>query len=369
MLSASLEHCLLNAAMNGHLDLKRIKKEELSRTGQFVLAGLVRLAKKGSPPFKPKVVFVAATDVAGGDPDVIRPFLSKVLDAAAGEEAQTLLKAIHDRRLLVDLVNLATDQLSSGEFQPQSFMELLGKSETRTLLESSSEDFKEGKVHTLPEGVPLPFLPKINTATHGLGGMWALSGNAGSGKSTLALELAVMVQKHRPVLYYDLENGKAVQHARLYQAFNGNSKQLMAATKQLYFRELPGTLEADLSLIRKPCLIILDSIQKVPVRGDDKRTGLDAWVHKLELLKQHGHSVLLLSEKSRAFYDKVGQAGYKETGEIEYAVDVGAELLPVKDSDNVVEFHLNKNRHYGKTGYITTLIRKNNWWFQEAGSK
>jgi hypothetical protein len=84
-------------------------------------------------------------------------------------------------------------------------------------------------------------------------------------------------------------------------------------------------------------------------------------------MKLLGHCVLLVSEKNRAFYGKTGQAGYKESGEIEYTADVGVELLEVKGTNGaVVELSLNKNRNWPQKGYITTLSRVNDWWFTEG---
>jgi hypothetical protein len=369
-LSDTLEALILSALINGHLALTTVRRNELSRTGQFVFDGLSRLGKSKQPPYSAKTVLSAASDIAGGDPDVLRPYIQQSLDAGDGKSAETILAAVHDKQTLLDLVNLAGAQMATGGLDRQAFLTKLGpvKTVAHTTLQPVSAHFAGNRRHTMPEGVPLLDLPRLQSATHGLYGVWALSGDSGVGKSTLTLELAVQVGRSRPVLFYDYENGQPVLLSHLSQAFNNDNKKIRHATSQLYFREGIHTLDSDLAILGQPCLVVVDSIQKIAVRGgEDKRAGLEKWVHHLETLKFQGHCVLMVSEKSRAFYGRTGQAGYKESGEIEYTVDVGLELLEVKGSNGVVEVSLNKNRNWPHKGFITTMSRVNNWWFKEAG--
>lgn len=365
-LSESLEHLILCAVIKGHTNIKTVKRDELSRSGQFVYDGLYRLTKTKQAPFTAHTVLSAASDVAGGDSDLLRPFIAKVLDCGSGREAEDLLTAVREKQTLVDLVNLASEQMGSG-LNRQAFLEKLQHGKSNTLKTASS--FFQGSVrYKMPEGIPLTDLPRLQAATHGMYGIWALSGDSGVGKSTLTMELAVQVGRKLPVLFYDYENGQPVLLAHLSKAFNYNNKQIRKATEQIYFRDSIYTLDSDLSSIGKPCLIVVDSLQKIAVRGqDDRRSGIEKWVHRLEALKLLGHCVLMVSEKNRAFYGRTGQAGYKESGEIEYTVDVGVELLEVKDARGVVELSLNKNRNWPNTGYITTMTRTNDWWWTETG--
>ena len=366
-LSEPLEYLILCAVIQGHADLKSVKREELSRSGQFVYDGISRLVKRKKPPYTATTVLSAAVEVGGGDHDTLRPFVQRVFDSRGDESAEELLNAVHEKQMLLELVNMASTQMGGSGFNRQAFLEKLSSSEQRmNKLSPVSESFIGKEKYTMPEGIPLTDLPRIQQATHGIFGVWALSGDSGVGKSTLTLELAIQAARHRPVLFYDYENGQPVLKAHLYAAFDGNNRKIRDATQQIYFRDTIYSLDSDLSHIRKPCLIVVDSLQKIAVRGsDDKRAGIEKWIHRLEALKLQGHCILMVSEKNRSHYGRTGQAGYKESGEIEYTVDVGMELLEDKDAKGVVEVHLNKNRNWPNTGYITTLTRHNNWWFKE----
>jgi hypothetical protein len=366
-ISESLESLILCAVIRGYTDIKVVNRTELSRQGQFIFDGVSRLVKKKRPPFSATAVLTAASDLAGGDPDILRPYIAKIMDIGGSREAEDILEAVHDKQVLLELVNTVSGQMTTG-FNRQALMEKLGTSQGNTLKAVASY-FQGKERYLMPEGVPLPDLPCLNKATHGFYGVWALSGDSGVGKSTLTLELAVQVGKHRPVLFYDYENGQAVLLAHLSRAFQGNNKVIRTLTKQIYFRDGIHTLDQDLTSIGKSCLIVVDSLQKIVVRGDEKRAGIEKWVHRLEAMKLLGHCVLMVSEKNRAFYGRTGQAGYKESGEIEYTVDCGLELSEVKGSNGtIVETSLNKNRNWPNKGYVATMTRVNDWWFQETGS-
>ena len=364
--SGTLEELSLGALAHGYLDPKMLKKEELSKLGQQVHAGILRLLKRNKPPFSMKAVLVASTDVAGGDPDTLRPFLTRIYEASS-KDAELLLSSLREKQTLSDIINLATIQLAKGDFSPQAFMSKLDAAKKQCDFEPVSKFFVGNEEYEMPEGVSLD-LRQLQRATHGVYGFWVASGDAGAGKTTLALELATMVQRERPVLYYDYENGVPVLLAHLEAAFDGNRKALRAATKNLYFRDSVYTLDSDLASIGKPCFIVVDSVQKIGVRGDDRRAGIDKWVHHLESLKRQGHCVLGISEKNRSFYGRTGLGGLKETGELEYAADLVMELIPVEGSA-VVEVHISKNRNWPNLGYIVTLVRENSWWFVESGGR
>lgn len=367
-LSEPLEFLILCSVINGYADLKTVKREELSRLGQFVYDGVYRLWKRKKPPYSQTTVLSAAVDIGGGDPDVLRPFISRVFDSRGDESAEEVLNAVHEKQTLLELVNMASTQMGGSGFNRQAFIEKLNSSDQRlNRLSPVSDSFQGKEKYEMPEGIPLRDLPKIQRATHGLFGVWALSGDSGVGKSTLTMQFAINAAVHRPVLFYDYENGQSVLKAHLYMIYDGNNRKIREATKQVYFRDSIYSLDSDLSQLRKPCFIVVDSLQKIAVRGsDDKRAGIEKWIHRLEALKLLGHCVLMVSEKNRSHYGRTGQAGYKESGEIEYTVDIGMELLAVKDAKGLVEVSLNKNRNWPDEGYITTLTRKNSWWFVEA---
>jgi replicative DNA helicase len=79
----------------------------------------------------------------------------------------------------------------------------------------------------------------------------------------------------------------------------------------------------------RPLLVVLDSLQKLPMDLEDRRAGVDAWIRLLERLRhEHEAAVLLISEIKR---DQKGQytaheAAFKESGGIEYAADLAMTL-------------------------------------------
>jgi len=79
----------------------------------------------------------------------------------------------------------------------------------------------------------------------------------------------------------------------------------------------------------RPLLLVIDSLQKLPMDLDDRRAGIDAWIRLLERLR-HGHeaAVSLISEIKR---DQKGQytaheIAFKESGGTEYAADLAMTL-------------------------------------------
>jgi hypothetical protein len=80
---------------------------------------------------------------------------------------------------------------------------------------------------------------------------------------------------------------------------------------------------------KRPSLIVIDSLQKLPMELEDRRAGVDTWVRVLERVRhEHDAAVLLISEIKR---DQKGQytaheAAFKESGGIEYAADLAMTL-------------------------------------------
>lgn len=79
----------------------------------------------------------------------------------------------------------------------------------------------------------------------------------------------------------------------------------------------------------RPLLVVIDSLQKLPMSLEDRRAGVDTWIRLLERLRhEHDAAVLLVSEIKR---DQRGQyttheAAFKESGGIEYAADLAMTL-------------------------------------------
>jgi len=96
----------------------------------------------------------------------------------------------------------------------------------------------------------------------------------------------------------------------------------------------PHDLAARVRVVRaraadRPLLLVIDSLQKLPMDLDDRRAGVDSWVRLLERLRhEHDAAVLLISEIRR---DQRGgytphEAAFKESGGIEYAADLAMTL-------------------------------------------
>jgi hypothetical protein len=221
-----------------------------------------------------------------------------------------------------------------------------------------------------PEGLPIPCLTQVTEATGGLFGVWLIGGEPAAGKSTLALQISLSVGRRRPVLYYDFEQGSSVIKWHVHKALGGDKHKIEEATRQLYIRHSMASLESDLDMLDCPCLVVVDSVQKVASSVTYRRESLEQWVHKLEALKKYGHHIILVSEKNRGTYGNASLQGYKETGELEYAADTAFDMLkPDEEDGSRTDLHITKNRHYPKRGFITTLKRQNSWWFVEEGSQ
>lgn len=362
-LNPDLEKAVLYAVMHGEMDIKNVNKEEFSKLGQVVctvLAGFDR------GPVKPKTVFLAATEVHNADKAELKAFL-KSIEQGEIPEIQAILSALSRKRVISTLVNEAADQVASGDY---SLLALKGVLDSHTYTRNTLVPLYKQMQNEVqpPQGVPIPCLSSICNVTGGLYGVWLIGGEPAAGKSTLALQASLSVGRRMPVLYYDFEQGTDVIRWHIHKALGGNKANIKEATQQLYIRHSMSSLEADIDMIGKSCLVVVDSIQKVAASVTYRRESLDNWVHKLEALKKYGHHVIMISEKNRGTYGDASLKGYKESGELEYAADTAFDLImPVPEDGSLVDVFITKNRHYHRRGLITTLKRdpENIWWFNQ----
>lgn len=368
-LNSKLEHAVLCGMIDGDLNLDKVTLEELSKEGQYVYKALQEFRKdnrKDEVSFK--AVFFHATELLGAEPDEFRDFLKSV-ERAGVPQIEVVLDSLSRKQIINDLVNEASAQIASGGYSLLSLKGLLAQhSHDKNTLVPLGEDMEDVSP---PEGLELPGLESFNKEVGGLFGLWVISGMPAAGKSTLALMIALTVSAlYMPVLYYDFEQGKSVIRWHAHQGLQGNEKRIRQATSRLYIRHNISMLERDLEMVNEPCLVVVDSIQKVAKGITYRRESLETWVHKLEGLKQFGHHVLLISEKNRAHYDEASMSGYKESGEIEYAADAAFDLLlPSEDNSSVVDVHVVKNRHHKFHGHLTTLDRVHDFWFHDRCQK
>lgn len=351
----------------GTVPREAVELEEMNKVGRTILSVLDNLLNGGSkPPFPPGAVLLTATEVLGVNKEALKQYLRVMIEENVGAEAGAILQKVRDKQLMVDVLNETTSQLQKGLLDVGAITALCSerKGEAAGGPTSVSEALKNG-LPDPPVGIPIDSLPTLTKATGGIIGMWAIAGQSGIGKSALAWQILIDAARSMPAIVYDFENGFPVLMDRLRYIFKGDVEKIREAMKNVYLRESIRTLDQDLNQIPAPAVVVVDSVQKLPTSVTHKTSSLDSWVHRLEALKKRGYSVVLVSEIPRSQYDAgPSMSVFKQTGEIEYAADAGMQLIPTRD---LLEVHIVKNRHRPSQGHITTLRRRNDWWFKEAG--
>ncbi len=360
-LGEDLERAVVHALLLGKASLDCVRPEELSKSGRAVLDALRNLTHP-----TPEAVLLHCSEVQGYPKEVIKDYLAAVSLLGARVDVAEILQQVHAKQTLVELINEASTQLSRGVLDLGAFSPILtgGTNAVGNRLVSVSEAVKNGLPAPLA-GLPLKSLPNLSRTGGGFIGMWAVAGEPGVGKSVLAMQISLDLGSRIPVLYYDYENGFDATMDRIREVFHGDLERIRAATARLYYRDSVRSLESDLSLVAPPALIVVDSVQKLPVNMQYARMGLDRWVHRFEALKKRGYNVLLVSEVGRAHYNsEASLASFKESGEIEYSADLGFQLLP--NSEDIAEVHIVKNRHRPRKGMVG-LLQRRGWLWKELG--
>ena len=366
-LSAELEAALLSAILHRQVPPDVVTPEELSKAGRVVHGAVQLLLKSGQPSlFQDEAIVLAATDVLGADRGFMVEYLRKIRAVEATTDSAEILRLVREKQLLVEVINEATKQLQ-GTLDLGTFGELFHRGGGTGALAPVSALLVDG-FPPPPRGLAVASLPNLTAQTGGIYGTWVIGGEPKLGKSTLSWQIALDVARSLPVLYYDLENGFSVMMDHTASIFEGDLNAVREATTRVYYRDSIRSLDSDLAGVPPPGLVVVDSIQRLPASMEFRRSSLDRWLVRLDNLKRRGYSVLLISEVGRSQYGDDAYIGsYKETGEIEYIVDTGLQLLPYHDG--VVSLHVVANRHRKFRGYLENLVRRRSWLWRESDAQ
>jgi KaiC/GvpD/RAD55 family RecA-like ATPase len=170
-----------------------------------------------------------------------------------------------------------------------------------------------------------------------------------AGKSYWAQHVALHMSANGViVMHFDLENGEIRYARRLLHMATGTitpsagavktaQKVLEAKTANLMLLDDNRGLSPDrfsllVGLARKhagrdlPVFVVVDSLQKLPRKGQDARAAVDEWLRTFEAVRtRHNASILIVSElhrpKTGSEYRATGTS-FKESGDIEYTADL-----------------------------------------------
>jgi replicative DNA helicase len=108
-------------------------------------------------------------------------------------------------------------------------------------------------------------------------------------------------------------------------------------------------------------LVILDSLQKLPMELRERRSEVDEWLRALEEIRDRQNVVIIaISELRRPTFGaakkyRAGATSYKESGDIEYTVDLGLAMERRDPKTKVVTLSITLNRD-GNDGDVCELV-------------
>lgn len=368
-LSPDLEKALLRAIAEGVCPVDVVVPEELGKKAKVIYGSIKHLLdKKAVPPLKPASILLTAANLYGAPKDLVKDYLRSFKEFETGREIRTILRTSREKAILVSLINEAGGQLASGGLRLSDLQRLLDKD---SYVEQSTP-FSSDVTNTFPKppsGINIRSLPIISAATRGVFGVWIIGGEPGAGKSTLSWQLALDIGSRLPVIYYDIDGtGRAWFRERTRSIVGGNIRLFRKLTSRLYYRENIRTLDEDLTAVKPPAMIVVDSTQTLPTSVKYQKQSLDEWIKKFKDLSQRGYVVLLISEKPRSQYGEAHISGFKGSGDLEYGGSVCIQLLEEEDDEDSIQCHIVKNRHGKGKGHIINLERdlKKIFWFKES---
>lgn len=358
-LAPALEFAIIGALLEREIGYEELERKTLTAIGGAIHKAIETLTVNNGQWDRHGVLM--HVEASGVDRSRLEEYIANVAKHRT-VNAKDIHRLIQDRSVLLQMANDINAQLVTGDVDVEK---LLASASVRASkirdLSTVESDLQEGAPEA-PSGPAIKSLPKLSSATNGVFGLWLIGGLPAIGKSTLAEQISIDLGQVVPVLYYDFENGKRIMLYRLVQNFGLDKVRKLG--RQFYIRDSIRTLTRDLGYVKPPALIVIDSIQKIATKGDDRRVGLDAWIHRFEELKQEGYCVILVSEIPREKYTGEPRLDmFKESGALEYAADTAVALTEKKP---FVQAHVVKNRHYPKTGPLTLLERRKPFWFSEV---
>jgi hypothetical protein len=364
--ATKLEHELLAAAVVGAISPSVIEPKELSKIGRIVHAGIIQLIQQGlNVPIRLSTLFTHCISNLGAPESETKDFLRTIHTLTKSRDTTVLLKVAKEKETLVNILNEASKQLGNGTVELRKFNELVDKQKEGLEPVKSLAEIHQDYRGEPTEGYNIRSLPSISSCTSGVQGVWIIGGEPGVGKSTLSLQVAIEVQTEAPVIYYDLDGtGEQWMCYRVTQAVG--KERFQDATNNLYYRSSISSLDSDLLSVPAPALLVIDSIQTLPLHILHRRSTLDQWLTTFKSIANKGYTVLLISEMNRNAYGDVKISSYKESGGIEYAGSMCAQLHETEGG--MLEFHCVKNRHGPKKGHIATLVRNDQYpfWMEEV---
>lgn len=207
----------------------------------------------------------------------------------------------------------------------------------------------------------------VDRLIRGLRGIIGIRGAPGTNKSTLALQIAHHYANHHgPVIFYDRENGinrlrlRMVAQALLLSEVEiikrllKNEPMDVTCVKDLPFIVVTKATKAELYELLKACikekkrpLLVIDSLQKLPIDLTDRRASIDSWLIAIDEWKvefQQNFRSIIISEKNYSNYYNPSLGGSKDSSEIEYTIEVFLDLRPHPENRELVICALAKDR-------------------------
>lgn len=359
-LASAVEFTLMGALLDKHLSIEDLDPKTLSHTGQKLWKAAQNLTTANGD-YDAKGVLLAASEVHGLDKGRLQEYMAAVTKHGT-KNAAGIYDLLKRRNTLVQLSNEIQTQLGSGNLDLDKIAgAVAATSRHKQELTSVSEDLDAGTPEP-PSGPALSTLPKLSGSVNGLHGLWLVAGVPGIGKSTLARQFVWDAAREIPGIIYDFENTRRDILYQLVQNFGMDAAKKMG--KKVYIREGLRSLSKDLQRVPPPAIILVDSIQRVPVSSDDYLQGLNRWINRFEEIKQQGYTVILVSEVNRQSYSGEPRLDcFKDSGRLEYA---STYALFLQEADaGMIRPYIVKNRHYKYKGPLGLLERNRSFWFRE----